>query len=70
MTTLTTTSVTNSTAAVESRPLSRPALVAGFAAAAATTSIAVPEDIWEYWLSVSRGTNGDYDERGNRVAEE
>jgi hypothetical protein len=37
---------------------------------AATTSIAVPEDIWEYWLLVSRGTNDDYDERGNRVAEE
>jgi hypothetical protein len=31
----------------------------------APAPIVVPDDIWEYWLSVSRGTNGDYDESGS-----
>jgi hypothetical protein len=34
------------------------------------SAIVVPGDIWEYWLSVSRGTNDDYDEDRNRTAEE
>jgi hypothetical protein len=30
-------------------------------------AVVVPDDIWECWLSVSRGTNDDYDELGNRT---
>ena len=41
-----------------------------FSPEGAPTSIVVPDDIWEYWLAVSRGTNDDYDETGNRAAEE
>jgi len=34
------------------------------------TGVVVPPDIWEYWLAVSRGANGDYDESGNRTTQE
>ncbi len=33
-------------------------------------SILVPAEIWDYWLSVSRGINNDYDARGARTEED